>query len=276
MLRRLPGILLFVVLTLVTQVGGAAFALVWLLGRLVSRERLGGWRRAGVDLGLFVALYAALHAFVVPPLAALGGRVPLPCTAETGRPFAAAHPLYCWLDRHYVDPRVLTVMVELSRAVERAHPGSVTLFLDGNFPFLNGFPLLPHLSHHDGRKLDIAYFYAEPGGAYRPGLLRSPIGYWAFEQPGTGDTSRCPRGSWLTLRWDMAFLQDIWPDRPLEPERTRTALRWLVNEGRAAGVERVFVEPYLAARLGVASPLLGFQGCRAARHDDHIHFQIAR
>src|SRR5688572_6914692 len=207
MLRRLPGILLFVVLTLVTQVGGAAFALVWLLGRSVSRERLGGWRRMRVNLGLFVACYAALHVFVVPPLAALGGRVPLPCTAEAGRPFAAAHPLYCWLDRHYVDPRVLTVMTELSRAVERAHPGSVTLFLDANFPFLNGFPLLPHLSHHDGRKLDIAYFYAE-AGVYRPGLLRSPIGYWAFEQP-IPIGPRCP-GRWLTLRWDMEFLQDIW------------------------------------------------------------------
>jgi hypothetical protein len=41
-------------------------------------------------------------------------------------------------------------------------------------------------------------------------------------------------------------------------------------------VERVFIEPYLAARLGVASPVLGFQGCRAARHDDHIHVQIKR
>jgi hypothetical protein len=29
-------------------------------------------------------------------------------------------------------------------------------------------------------------------------------------------------------------------------------------------------------RLGVSSPLLGFQGCRAARHDDHIHIQIKR
>lgn len=99
------------------------------------------------------------------------------------------------LDRHYTSPRLVTLLTSLSREVERAYPGSVTLFLDANFPFLTGFPLLPHLSHHDGRKLDLAYFYAEPGGAYRPGLLRSPIGYWAFEQPATGDTPRCPRGS---------------------------------------------------------------------------------
>ena len=74
----------------------------------------------------------------------------------------------------------------------------------------------------------------------------------------------------------MKALQPLYPDRPLEPERTRTALRWLVTEGQKFGVERVFVEPYLAARLGVSSPLLGFQGCRAARHDDHIHVQIKR
>ncbi|MET0500376.1 MAG: hypothetical protein ABW172_02510 [Candidatus Binatia bacterium] len=29
-------------------------------------------------------------------------------------------------------------------------------------------------------------------------------------------------------------------------------------------------------RLGLSSPLLGFQGCRAARHDDHIHIQVKR
>jgi hypothetical protein len=74
----------------------------------------------------------------------------------------------------------------------------------------------------------------------------------------------------------MSALQSLYPDRPLEPERTRAALQWLVTEGQQLGVERVFVEPYLAARLVVSSPLLGFQGCRAARHDDHIHVQIRR
>jgi hypothetical protein len=164
-------------------------------------------------------------------------------------------------------------MTDLSRDVEREFPGTVTLFLDANMPFLRGFPLLPHLSHHDGRKLDIAYYYAAPGGSYLPGRTRSPLGYWAFEQPTATDRSMCPRGSWLTLRWDMSALQDLWPEMRLEPARTRHALRWLAAERR---VERIFIEPYLAARLGVSSPLLGFQGCRAARHDDHIHIQIVR
>jgi hypothetical protein len=272
MFKRIFVLLVFVLVTLVTQVGGLAFALSWLIGRVLP-ERIGRLKRGAAYAVLFVCSYVVLHSFVVPPLAARGGRVPLPCAAESGRPFAAAHPIYCRLDRHYVDARLVTLMTHLSRDVERAYPGTVTLFLDGNLPFLNGFPLLPHLSHHDGRKLDLAYYYADGGGSYAPGATRSPIGYWGFEQPGDSDRSSCPRNSWLTLRWDMAALQEVLPEMPLEAERTRHALRWLASEGR---VERIFIEPYLAKRLGVSSPVLGFQGCRAARHDDHIHIQIAR
>jgi hypothetical protein len=275
MWKRLLGLLLFAVLTLLTQVGGIVFVICWLVSRFLSR--IPAWRRAAINIALFAALYAVLSLFVVPPLAALAGRVPLPCSATADRPFATANPVFCWLNRHYVDARLVELMRVMSRDIARQYPGTVTLFLDANLPFINGFPLLPHLSHSDGRKLDIAYYYRGAAGGYLPGQTRSPISYWAFEQPGAGDTpSPCRAGTWLTTRWDMRFLQGLFPDRPLEPERTRAALRWLTTEGQRFGIERIFIEPYLAARLGVSSPLLGFQGCRAARHDDHIHIQIKR
>jgi len=53
-------------------------------------------------------------------------------------------------------------------------------------------------------------------------------------------------------------------------------MQWLVSNGPRFKVDRLFIEPYLAGRLGVSSDVLGFQGCRAARHDDHIHIQIRR
>jgi hypothetical protein len=275
MIKRLTGLLLFAVLTLLTQVGGLAFAICWLVGRFLPEGS--ALRRVGINVGLFAGLYVVLSVFVVPPWAALGGRVPLPCSAESDRPFAAASPAFCWLNRHYVDPRLVTLMTDLSRDVARQFPGTVTLFLDANLPFINGFPLLPHLSHGDGRKLDLAYYYRGPDGSYVPAQTRSPIGYWAFEQPGAGETpSPCRTDTWLTTRWDMQFLQGLFPARPLDPERTRATLQWLVMQGRAANVDRVFIEPYLAVRLGVTSDLLRFQGCRAARHDDHIHIQIKR
>lgn len=48
-------------------------------------------------------------------------------------------------------------------------------------------------------------------------------------------------------------------------------LNWLAADPR---VGRIFVEPHLRESLGLASEKFGFQGCRAARHDDHVHFQL--
>ncbi len=108
---------------------------------------------------------------MIPPLAALAGRVPLPCRAEPGRPVAAGSPLYCLLNRNYVDPRLVPLLDALAAAaMEQAYPGTVTPYLDANFPFLDGMPLAPHLSHDDGRKLDLAFFYADPGGALPAGI----------------------------------------------------------------------------------------------------------
>jgi hypothetical protein len=39
-------------------------------------------------------------------------------------------------------------------------------------------------------------------------------------------------------------------------------------------VTRIFIEPHLADRLGVGGGKVRFQGCRAARHDDHLHVEI--
>ena len=189
-LKRLPTLLLLVAVALLTQVGALALALAWLVGRRLLTERMGRWRRTGFGFLLFVAFFGLLHLFIAPSLAALRGRVPLPCAARPDQPLAAAHPMYCWLDRHYVDPRLLTLLLNLSREVARQYPGTTTLYLDGNLPFVNGFPLLPHLSHADGRKLDIALDHRGPDGGYRPGEVRSPIGYWAFEEPAPGERRR--------------------------------------------------------------------------------------
>ena len=276
-MARVTAIVLVVLLTVLTQIGGLVMLLVWGLSRLVLPRAMGAWRRAAINALMFAVAYAAISVLVVPPLAALAGRVPLPCRMQPDRAFAAGSVLLCALNRHYVVPDLVVVLKELSGEIARVFPGTTTLFLDANFPFLNGFPLLPHLSHGDGRKLDLAFYYADAEGRYLPAATRSPIGYWAFERPLASDASPCGARSWLSLRWDLDFLQDKFPDRVLEPGRTSAALQWLLSEGSRFKVDRVFIEPYLAARLGVqASPALGFQGCRAARHDDHIHIQIRR
>jgi hypothetical protein len=169
------------------------------------------------------------------------------------------------MNRRFVSPELAQVLADHAASMEAAFSGTKTRVLDASFPFVNGFPLLPHLSHDDGRKADLAYYYADDG-TYLPGDARSPIGYFAFEQ---GPTDCPPR--WLTLRWDFDWLQGLWPTYQLERDRMRAALSHLSEDSR---VGRIFIEPHLKASLGIASDKIGFQGCRAARHDDHIHIQL--
>lgn len=147
------------------------------------------------SLFMVVLFYTLLTSVIVPPVAGHFGRVRLSCEATPAYPLRAAHPLYCWLNRNYADPRLRDLVVTLAGEMERAHAGTVTVFLDAGFPFLNGFPLLPHLSHDDGRKLDLAFYYRDERGDYAAGVTRSPIGYWAFEQPRATDAPSCERES---------------------------------------------------------------------------------
>ena len=234
-------------LTALTQVGGVA----WLL-RLAFRRRLVA----------FVGLYAVMS-LAAMWLAPMTGRVALSCTGSG--PLQVQSWVFCLTNRTYVTPELRAVAVDLAAHMAAEYPGTVTLALDGNLPFWDGFPLLPHLSHDDGEKLDLAFYY-QSGGDYLPGKTRSPLGYFAFE-PGV---TECP-DVWPTLRWDLDWLQGVFPAHTPDRPRMQAALGWLLADGR---VGKVFLEPHLAQGLGVAGPKLRFQGCRAARHDDHIHIQL--
>lgn len=113
---------------------------------------------------------------------------------------------YCATNRNYVSPQVAEVLVDAAVAVDHAYPGSKTLVLDANFPFLTGFSLLPHSSHNDGEKVDLA-FYSRDESGYLSGQTRSPIGYFVFE-PGV---SECP-DAWPALEFSCvaAILGGIW------------------------------------------------------------------
>ncbi|ASP34923.1 hypothetical protein [Labrenzia sp. VG12] len=240
--------LLFGVLTLASQLGGLA-----LIAALFFKRRV----------LVFLTAYALLSLSAIWIAPVVSNRVALPCF--TDGPLKVQSWIYCALNRNYVSPEVKALLEDLAHATEKAYPGTQTLVLDGNFPFLDGFPLIPHLSHDDGGKVDLAFYYRDASG-YRRGATRSPIGYFAFED----GPSTCPPKR-LSLRWDLAALQPLWPDFAIEPNRTRFALAFLAADPRTG---KILLEPHLKARLGLASSKIRFQGCRAARHDDHIHLQL--
>ena len=49
-------------------------------------------------------------------------------------------------------------------------------------------------------------------------------------------------------------------------------LGWLA--ANLPDIGKDFIEPHLAKRLGATTSKIRFQGCKAARHDDHIHVQL--
>lgn len=279
--RRRPwatilAVLLVIVLTLATQIGGAVLWVSWPLlrhvtGRLRDRSR----PLAAVAATMtFLVVYGAVSLLAVPPLASAFGRDPLPCFSSDDRPLQAVSPLYCLTNRNYARSQVHRLLSALSSAMAQEAPGTVTAYLDAGFPFLDGFPMLPHLSHRRGRDVDLAFFYRRADDGSRVAAAGAwPVGYWAYVQPRPGDPYPCTARI-VDLRWDMDWLQPAFAGQALDERRTGAMLRWLAANGPRYGLTKVLVEPHLQRRLSAEGGLFRFQGCRAARHDDHVHLQL--
>jgi hypothetical protein len=258
-------------LTALTQVGGVAYLVGLAVGWFPPvRHAAPSLRRTAVVIAA-VSSYLVMTLFFVPPLAKSMGRVRLPCGTNGDGPVVAATWLTCALNRGYVRPEVRDLVAALSAEVGQRFPGNQITTLEGNLPFIDGFPLLPHLSHRDGRKVDLAYLYRSvDGNAAIPHGSPSSVGYFIYEQPVQGEPLPCS-GRWTPLRWDFDWLQPRPPQWRIDEQRTAWMLNWLKSQPQ---VSRIFIEPYLAQRLGVADGKVRFQGCHAARHDDHIHVEI--
>jgi hypothetical protein len=178
--------------------------------------------------------------------------------------------LGCALNRTYARPAVAHVIAALNAELARAYPGSRITILDASFPFFDGFPLVPHLSSHKhGRRVDLAFFYREAAtGRPVPSGAPSPIGYFHFERPPAEYRLPC---HFVSHRWNFAWAQPDEPAWQLDQERTRAMILWLKQRPE---VIKILLEPYLAERLGVDGGKVRFQGCFAARHDDHFHVEV--
>lgn len=268
-LRRGPAgaillILAIVLLTLVTQVGGL---FLWLclpfldfVTRIIPGTRV---LRLVVAACMVVPAYFVATVSVFPMIAGTFGRAPLACGMIGEASYAPLTAWTCLLNRHYATPGARLALERISAGMTGQYPGTRVAYLDASFPFGGGFPMLPHLSHGDGRKIDFAFVYNGPS----PARARSPIGYWGYEQPRPGDPRPC-EGASSRLRWDFDWLQALLPAMELDDERTAALLSGFAD---APEVRRILLESHLKSRLGLDRPKIRFQGCGAARHDDHFH-----
>jgi hypothetical protein len=134
--------------------------------------------------------------------------------------------------------------------------------------------LAPHLSHNDGRKLDIALFYTDTNGN-RLENTPSSIGYGVFVDPRPGDEDYleiCERkGYWQYGAMAKIVPQDKKKDFQFDLKREKAFIKILTDDKR---LRMLLIEPHLKARMNLTSSKVRFHGCHAVRHDDHIHIQI--
>jgi hypothetical protein len=147
-----------------------------------------------------------------------------------------------------------------------AYPGTAMRYMEASWP-LGRRPMPPHRSHGDGRQVDLALFYVDLKGRALP-KAPTASGYAAAEPPLRERDRVCTGASRRAAKNDR-------PDPPgtrrwrLDEARTAAMVRLLAADPR---VRRIFIEPHLKARLGLAGlRKVRFAGCQAARHDDHIH-----
>ncbi|WP_291720759.1 hypothetical protein [Bernardetia sp.] len=267
--------LLIILLTVFTQIGGIIWVITWLEANIFCYKikKKSYSKYFTVKLALFLAFYL-FATFGIVPLAAekYSNRVALPILTENN-----IQPTTIWtciLNRHYVRPELKNALFNIGQNLEKKYPNSKVSYLDANFPFYNGFPLLPHLSHNDGKKIDLSFFYLDKETQQPTNEKPSFSGYGIYEKAKKGEYNQpeiCLKQSWY---YEIGKYTKVWSnedDYTFDAERTRYLMTLIVKE---KSIRKFFLEPHLKNRLKVGSSKWRFHGCRASRHDDHVHIQL--
>lgn len=253
---------LFLVLTIVSQVGGLALLLAIFINSRITQR----WR--GQDLMVFLLCYAVISFVITPVVAPYFGRQRIKNT-DVIKPTSVVTRV---LNRNYVVPEMNALLARTSRTLRGS--GVEIRYLDANFPFVNGFPLLPHLSHNDGRKLDLSLVYQSPDGQLSNAKV-SNSGYGVFAEPTKTEwnqTKECKsKGYWYYDYTKYLTLGEKNQELEYSNRYTRILLKALLKN---KNLQKILIEPHLRSRLNIADSRIRFHGCHAVRHDDHIHIQI--
>ena len=261
-LKTLLKLLLFILLTIITQIGGVVY--------LVSLYLNYKWKikfKFKPSL-LFLAIYLFFTLLVVPLVAPIFGREKVKHTSL----ISPTNYLTVLLNRNYVRPGMNKLLADVESKLQGT--GVEIHYLDANFPFINKFPLLPHLSHNDGKKLDISLIYETKEGKIT-NKQKSTSGYGVFENPKKGEYNQI----------EKCFKQGYWQydiGKYVQFGKNNEGLVFS-NKGTKIMIEsilkskhlgKLLIEPHLKKRLNLNNNKVRYQGCRATHHDDHIHIQL--
>jgi hypothetical protein len=241
--------------------------------KYIERKFHNRFIRGLFKFALFIFLYLAATFFMVPLLAKPFGRVAMP-VARQGY-IKPLNVITCILNRHYVRPLLKEAVIEASVKMNNKYPGTVINYLDAGFPFIDKFPLFPHLSHNDGKKLDVAFFYIDSKTGEPVNTAPSPIGYGISEEPAPGEINMAQ--TCASQGYPMySMLRNLMPQGNkkyfmFDPFRTKALVNCFAE---LPVIGKIFIEPHLKIRMHLTNDKIRFQGCHAVRHDDHVHIQL--
>jgi len=249
--------LTFILLTILTQIGGILFLLAhW----IAKKSQLH-------TLMVFIPLYLIATFLLVPHLAPLLGREPIKHSAK----IEPTNYLTVILNRNYVRPELNQLLHKTEKYLTDA-PFKIK-YLDASFPFIKGFPLLPHLSHNDGKKIDISFVYEDGHGMVDDKKSRSGYGVFVpIKQGEYNQTKVCKsKGAFQYNYPKYLTFGKINEDLNFSEQGTRELIIALLKN---RNLGKIFIEPHLKKRLNLTDSRVRNHGCRAVRHDDHIHVQL--
>ena len=263
-MKTIIHLFIIVLLTLVTQIGGVIYIITLIAQQKIKRNTV------LKSTSLYVLLYFIATFLVTPILAPVFGRVKIKETE-----FLEAHSFFYKLaNRNYVKPELQELLDNISKTYAKSNKNIKLIHLDAGFPFFDKFPLLPHLSHNDGKKIDISLIYQDTHGELT-NRKKSISGYGVFENPTNKEYNQnlaCQeRGYWQYDFPKYLTFGTINNDLMFSSNGTRNLVHEILNNNN---IGKLFIEPHLRQRLNLSNDKIRFHGCGAVRHDDHMHVQI--
>lgn len=272
-LKVISIILIFFLLTILTQVGGIVYLFSRITHKKINSFSTNKLKLFFLKLVSFFLIYIFSTFLLVPIIAKPFGRVPLPFTEQNH--LQPLNFLTCFLNRNYVKIELRKSVFKVANQMNEIYPGTTINYLDANFPFINKFPLFPHLSHNDGKKLDLSFCYNDAKTGEETNECPSFIGYGIIEEPTLNEintASLCDKNR----NWEYSLLSKIVSQKnkvnfSFNKDKTRSLVTLFASEN---SIGKIFIEPHLKIRLGLTSNKIKFQGCKSVRHDDHLHIQL--
>ena len=258
------NILLVIILTALTQVGGILYLISIVLSNWIR------YRIRGKLALVFTILYLICTFLIVPLTSPWFGRQKI----DNNLYLKPANYLTVLLNRNYVTSETNVFLQETSNQLMSEKSEIQIRYLDACFPFIKGFPLLPHLSHNDGRKIDFSLVYEDETGIIS-NKGKSLSGYGVFEDARENEFNQCKdcleKGYFQYDYPKYLTLGSINSDLRFSETGTKELVKVFLSH---KNLTKLFIEPHLKHRLNLTDKRVRFHGCGAVRHDDHIHVQI--